>query len=41
MLSYDDKAWFVLDNRSGPINGGYSDYRASHAHRTRTLFLAM
>ncbi len=32
---------FGLDNRSGPhINGGYSDYGQSAAHRTRTLFRA-
>lgn len=41
--AYDEQALFVLDNRSGPINGGYSDYRLyltleSHAHCTRTLF---
>ena len=36
------RAFFVLlDDGSGPINGGYSDYRQSPAHRTRTLFSAM
>ena len=27
-----------IGHRSGPINGGYSDYGQSPAHRTRTLF---